>query len=418
MICSNRRLDRVGGDSARIAGCRSVLGAVLVACAISGKCPAEEKKVSAGPASRWAQIEAVFGAVNLDGTLRLSFPMGTSRALEQLGIRLELQHAVGTDAEGRGRSEWRLQGLQSSLAPVARTWLRWQPPAGAPVNFERAKVTRRLTDAGSARWLIRESGPAECEIRSRDGKAWRYRRGLLVGCEHPALGVLRITTQGAWITSIERTDAAPGDTLLFKAGYDESGRLTGWQIGSEKPNRLTWVDSRLIGWRRSDDSELRVDYRDGLVSGISESGKPARSFAWRENPGHDRGDSRWAAPVHLASDEANSYSYGLSSKGFLLKREEHSGGVVTTTVFNPRRNRLEQKGGGTQSLVVFHRGKEGAALQRIEIDGEVVERYAYDEGGQLVSLQRQGEPERSLSYDESGRLMGLEVKAPPAPPSL
>lgn len=371
----------------------------------------EEKKAPPWESTQWTQIEAALGAVSLDGTLRLNLPLGASTALKQLGVRLELEHRIETDAVGWARSEWRLKGLQSSLVPTGRTQLRWQPLAGAPVKFERAKIGRRLTNAGSPSWLIRELAPGEHEIRSLDGRAWRYRRGALVSAEHPTLGQLRFSTQGAWITRIEQTDTPTGAPPLLQAGYDDCGRLVSWQVGTEKPQQLMWSeDGHLTTWRRVDGSETQLRYRDSLLSEVLEPGKLRQHFIWGENPGYGRGDSRWAAPVYLASDGVNDYSYKLTSKGFVMKRTELGKEAVTTTVFNPRRRRLSQQTGGFNFLVVFRNGSGGSALERIEVGGEIMEKYIYDEHGQLTGIQRHGEEERSLSYDESGRLMALEEK--------
>lgn len=369
----------------------------------------DEKEAPAWESTQWSRIEAVTGRMNLDGTLRLSFPLSTSVALKQLGIRFELEHRVETDATGRARSGWRVRGLQSSLAPEGRTQLRWQPLAGAPVKFERVKIGRRLADAGSARWLIRELDPVEFEIRSLDGWAWRYRQGVLVGAEHPALGRLRFASQGAWITRIEQTDTALGEPPLLQASYNDQGCLISWQVGTERPQQLSWSeDGHLTSWRRADGSEMRLRYHDNLVSEVMEPGKPPQHFTWSENPGYDRGDSRWAAPVHLASDGANNYSYELTSKGFVMNRTELSRGDVTTTVLNPRRRRVSQQTGGFNFLVLFRNGPGGSALERVEKDGETMEQYLYDEHDRLIGIRRHGEGERTLRYDEAGRLMALE----------
>ncbi len=373
----------------------------------------EGKKAPAWESTQWTRIEAATGLMNLDGTLRLSFPLGASDALKQLGVRFELEHRIETDATGRPCSDWRIRGLQSSLAPTGRTQLRWQPLAGAPVKFERSKIGRKLADAGSIRWLIRELAPGELELRSLDGRAWRYKQGVLTGAEHPVLGQLRFASQGTWITRIEQTDTPVGEPPLLQARYDDCGRLISWQVGAEKPQQLIWSeDGCLTDWRRADGSEVRLRYRDNLLSEILERGKPPQLFTWGENPGHVRGDSRWAAPVHLVSDGASDYTYELTSKGFVMQRTERAKRAVTTTTFNPRRRRLKQQTEGFHFLVVFRSGPGGSALERIEIGGEIMEKYLYDARGQLTGIQRHGEGERTLNYDESGRLMALEENSP------
>lgn len=393
---------------------RTIISLLLFTSVVAAQ--AEAKNPPALAVSKWTQIEAATGLMNPDGTLRLSFPLGASDALKQLGVRFELEHRIETDAVGHARSVWRPKGLQSCLVHAGRTHLLWQPLAGAPVKFERAKIGRGLADAGSARWLIRESAPGEYEIRSLDGRAWRYKQGVLAGSEHPALGQLLFSTQGAWITRIEPTDTPVGEPPLLQARYDDSGRLVSWQMVAEKPQQLIWSeDGHLTGWQRADGSEVRFTYRDNLLRGVAEPGKPPQLFTWRGNPGYGRGDSRWAAPVHLASDGTDTYAYELTSRGFVLQCRETATGKETITIFNPRRRRLEQRADGGSFMVTFRGGVASrGALERIETaEGEILEEYRYDERGQLVEIKRKGEPGRTLGYDESGRLMALEEMGMP-----
>jgi len=388
----------------------------LLGLAVGPPVMAEEKKPAPSPlTTRWTQIEAATGRMNLDGTLRLNFPMGESSELKQLGVHCELEHRIETDAQGGARSVWRINGLQSCLVPSGRDQLLWQPLAGPPVKFERAKIGRALSEAGSPRWRIREAGSDDYEIRSLDGRAWHYAHGGLVSAYHPALGDLRFETRGAWVTAIRRVDAVINASPLIAASYDENGRLASWVMGAEKPQRLTRSETgQLQTWQRADGSEVRFTYRDSLLCEVAEPGKPEKRFAWVENPGHERGDSRWAAAVHLASDGEDRYMYELTSQGFVLRRTNATGGEILT-VFNPRRHRLEQRKNGETLIVAFHSGIAGmTALERIQTgQGEILEDYRYDEHDQLVAVKRQGERERLLSYDESGRLMTLEESGVP-----
>lgn len=388
---------------------------LVLAGALAGR--ADEKNPAPAPLpSLWTRIEAATGLMNLDGTLRLSFPMGTSAALKQLGVRFELEHRIETDAIGEARSIWRIKGLQSCLVPTGRDHLLWQSLTGTPVRFERTKIGRALAAAGSTRWLIRESASGEYEIRSLDGRAWRYRQGVLMSAEHPDLGQLSFSTQGAWITRIEQTDTSMGAPPLLQARYDEAGRLASWQVGAEKPQQLIWSrEGQLTAWQRADDSEVKFSYHDNLLSRLEEPSKPPRQLTWDENSSYERGDSRWTAPVHLASDGTDTYSYKLTSRGFAMGRQENLTGRETITIFNPRRRQLEQRTVGESFVVTFRGGIVGrGVLERIATGkGEILEDYRYDENGQLVAVKRKGEPERLLSYDESGRLMALEERVEP-----
>ena len=392
---------------------RWLLAVVLVTGLVAR---ADEKKPEPAPApSRWGQIEAAMGAMSPDGTLRRRFSLGESAELKALGVRLEMEHRVETDAWGRARSAWRVRGLQTSLAPTGREHLLWQPPAVAAVKFERAQIGRALSAAGASRWRIREAAPGEFEVRSLDGQGWGYAQGNLVSAFHPALGELRCTTQGGWITTIRRAENGSDEPPLLAARYDDNGQFIGCVIGGQRPQSFIMNEnSQLQSWLRADGAEVRFAYRDGLLSEIAEPGQPVRTYAWKENPGYERGDARWAAPVHLAADEANTYNYDVAQQGFVMRRRENVTGRETVTIYNPRRRRIEQQSGGETLLATFRGGTLGrGALERI-VDGrgELLEDYRYDGRGQLVKVVRKGEPERAISYDEAGRVFSFEEVSP------
>jgi YD repeat-containing protein len=388
------------------------LNVVVIAwLALAAPLRAEEKKAWSPQSPVWSQIEAAMGSVGLDGTLRLSYPLADSNELKALGLRCALVHAIEQDANGRARIVWRFTGLQSYLVPEGRDKLRWQPPGGAVVRFERAKIGRALAEAGPQRWLIRESAPGEYEIRALDGRAWRYAQGLLVAAEHPAFGGFRFITSGGLIREIRRVDAAGATKLLLQAEYDNNARVVHLVVGQTSRHSFTWNESdQLVAWRRTDGLEVKFTYRDGLLQKVAIPGQPTQRFAWEENPGWSRGDSKWPAPVHLATDARRDYSCDLSSNGLVSRARELASGEETVTVFNPLLSRLEQRSGNGIRVVWFRKNLAGrGALQRIENGaGEVLEEYHFDGQGQLVAITRQGEPARNLSYDESGRLMGIE----------
>lgn len=350
------------------------------------------------------------GRISADGSLRLKFSLGESTELRQFGVQCALEHVVETDAEGRARSGWRFVGLKSCLVPEGRDSLLWHPLAGASVRFERAKIERSFSAAGATRWVIRECAADDYEIRAPDGRSWRYGHGQLIKIFHPALGELRCEGRGAWITVLRRNDAA---APLLVADYDENGRLISCTMEKGKAQHFAWNDlGQLSSWQRSDDAVVRFGYRDDLLCSVVGPGKSSQHFTWEANPGYERGDSRWAAPAHLASDETSSYTYELTHKGFVMHRREHDTGRDTVTIFNPRRYRLEQKADGQSLIVIFRKAASiRGAIERIQTgDGEVLEAYRYDERGQLVGMKRKGEPERELTYDETGRLMAMNER--------
>lgn len=362
--------------------------------------------------TRWTEIEGEIGAASLDGTLRFSDTLGTSRELGQLGLRLEIEHKVETDAWGRARSRWVVKGLQSYLVPSGRERLRWQAPSGGAQWFDRKKIGRALSNAGPNRWLIRQLATERYEIRSSDGQVYCYDRGRLVRIEHPMFGSLEVATQGTWITRIEQSDAPPEKAVLLQADYSEAGNLLTLQIGDQKVQRLTWSEAGdLSAWAHSDGRQTHYKYEAHLLSDISESERPSHVVRWAENPGYGRGDSRWAAPVHLRSWGPESYDYEITQHGFVLSRRKEDGQKIVT-VFNPRRFRLEQNANGQRFVVKFRSQTQGrGALERIETgEGKILEEYQYDNTGRLLSVKKEGKPVMNFDYDDSGRLISVEGK--------
>ena len=203
---------------------------------------------------------------------------------------------------------------------------------------------------------------------------------------------------------------------LLEVSYDANARPVSLRIGSNSADAFHWNnDGLLTSWERSSGGTVAFAYEDRVLSKISEPDRAPRHFAWGENPGYARGDSRWRYPIHLQSDGESRYSCALASKGYVIHRKQVSTGVETTTIFNPRRLRLEQRTGGEVLIVTFQRGSDGVTkLERIENgEGVILEEYLYDNSGQLVNIIRKGEPVRKLTYDATGRLMDIvEVELP------
>jgi hypothetical protein len=357
-VCAAKEIRAVAAPAAMVR-------AILLASSVVGF--AAEPLFSQGPAkpaTRWLEIEAATGAVNLDGTLRLNFKLGDTPELKALGLPVELRHGLETDPYGRARSVWQVRGLQSSLVPFGRERLRWRSLSGESSEFERAKIGRAFGVAGASRWLIRETVGGGHEIRAGDGRTWRFRNGLPVGVEDPALGAFDFLTQGALIREIRPAGGFGPATPLVVAVYDEAGQILSLKIGAGGEQRFQWTNGELKSWQRPDGEWVHFTYRDNLLTTVAEPARPLRTLAWEENAGHLRGDSRWAAPAHLAADGAANYDYTLSSAGFTSRRRPQVGGEVVT-IFNPRRRRLEQYVGEEKWVVTFRGGAIGrGALEK------------------------------------------------------
>jgi len=391
---------------------------VFFAFLVSSLCA--EERVS--PTTRWTEIEARLGEMQLDGSLKYRVSLGGSAGLVSLGIRLSVEHVITTDENGGARSGWRFWGLQTSLVPSGHKLLRWKSPMGLTVDFERARIGPAFSHAGARavdQWLIRETSAGCYEIHSPEGVSWRYESGRLVEIEHPALGKLCVSTQGGWITRIEPSEAVEGAGSLLEAAYSDDGHLLKLQVGDQAEQEFTWNEGQLIAWRNAAGETLSWSYVDGLLSQISEPGRPAREVRWRENEGFGRGDSRWPLPVHLAAVDNEHYHYALTSRGFVLTREtcleDRVRAWVLRTRFNPLRYRLEQWGNGESLVVTFRKHSPGrGAVERIETaNGEVLEEYRYDREGRLIGVRKQGELPLDFHYDDLGRL--IEVEGEPVP---
>ena len=363
------------------------------------------------PKSRWAEIEAATGQMALDGSLRCRFSLGETREMRLLRLRLELEHQITTDAFGHAQSSWIVRGVRTSLAPIGRTHLLWVPPSGPQLKFELAKIGRALSDAGPARWRIREARPAVYEIRADDGISWTYQNGRLVRATHPALGELAAKTQGGYITELRLADAAPGAPPLLKADFDSTGALMTLCLSGHKPHQFAYgPDGHLESWTSEDGAAMHFTYSGKLLAAFDGHGMQEQ-LSWAANPGYGRGDSRWPSPVHLASDNENRYEFDMESRGFVLRRTEIATGRRVLTYFNPRRSRVEQMIGNDGTIVTFRRS--GAARGRLEQiqdrQGVILEEYGYDDAGQLALIRRKGEPERRLTYDDLGRLMDIST---------
>jgi len=367
------------------------------------------------PTTRWTEIEERMGEIQLDGSLNYRRSLGNSEALALLGLHLGMEHVVDVDEAGRGRSGWRFLGLQTSLAPSGRERLRWKALMGPTVDFARAEIGAAFSQAGRSRtgqWLIRTTVEGGHEIHSPEGISWRYEAGRLVEIAHPVLGRLRVSTQGAWVTRIERSEGADGAGFLLEAVYSDEGHLLKLQVGGQAGQEFIWSEGQLLAWRNAAGETLNWRYSDGLLAQISGPGQAAREIRWRENKGFGRGDSRWALPVHLAAVDDVNYSYTLTNRGFVLTRETsaESGVRVVKTRFNPLRYRLEQWANGESLMVRFRKRSPGrGAVERIETaSGEVLEEYRYDAEGRLVGVRKLGEPPWDFRYDHLGRLIKVE----------
>jgi len=363
--------------------------------------------------TRWTQIEAAMGEMQLDGSLKYGHSLGGSEGLGLLGIHLSVEHIISVDEAGRARSGWRFLGLQTSLVPSGRDVLRWKSLTGAVVDFERAAIGPAFSHAGAADWVIREiSTGAGYEIHSPEGVSWQYEAGRLVKIEHPVLGRLQVSTQGAWITRIEHSEEPEGASPLLEAVYSDGGRLLKLRVGEQAEQKFTWEGTELVAWPGAEGACVRWSYRGGLLSQISEPNGRLREIHWRANTGFGRGDSRWALPVHLAAIDGDYYHYKLTSRGFVLTRETSAESAVRVvrTRFNPLRYRLEQWAGGELLIVTFRSRSLGrGAVERIEnAAGEILEEYRYDAEGRLIGVRTRGEPPLDFHYDDLGRLIEAE----------
>ena len=156
----------------------------------------------------------------------------------------------------------------------------------------------------------------------------------------------------------------------------------------------------------------------GLLVGIGGPGRSARRFSWKPNAGAARGDSLWPAPVHLATDDANTFSYGLSARGFIIDVHQAAPGGDRRVVFNPVRRRLEYRGSREKLVVTFLPGTAGRSpVGQVEDGcGGLLESYRYGADGRVLAVTRRSEPGFNASAGGPGVEARLEDAGPPETP--
>jgi YD repeat-containing protein len=363
----------------------------------------------------WTEIQENLGGIQLDGLPSLQYSLGESNDLKLMGLNLELVHNIAVDAYGRPRSVWHITNLRSSLSPGDRGSLVWKPLTGGDIKFDRKRIKAKLTKSDDGNWYIRKLVSGDYEIRSLDGRTWRYKKGVLASGGHPVLGTLSFTTLGAKVCSIKSFHESPSKSLL-DVRYDAEAQPIQLRIGSNEANTIRWDEAGyLISWEGAEGKTVTFTYNNGLLASVTESGRPTSYFTWAENKGYDRWGALWRAPVHLSSDHDSSYEYKLRHKGFIIHRIQKSSDKEIVTVFNPRRKRLEQRTDEMEYIVTFcSQENNPMALHRIENgEGEVLEEYLYNDRELLEAVRQKGKPERRLVYDDSDRLMDLiQIKSP------
>lgn len=363
----------------------------------------------------WTEIQRNLDGIQPDGLPSLRFTLGESNELKIIGINLELVHDIEVDAYGRPRSIWLITNLQSSLSSGGRDSFIWKPVTGGNINFDMKGIQHKLTKSDDGNWYIRKLASGDYEIRSLDGHTWKYKKGVLIGGEHPLFGALNFTTLGAKLCSIKRRDDSQAKPLI-EVVYDAGAHPISLRIGTDEANLFNWDEAGyLTSWKGAKGKTVTFTYNNGLLASVTESGKQTRLFSWSENKGYERWGTLWRAPVHLTSDDDSNYKYIFRHKGFIITRTQKADAKEIVTIFNPRRKRLEQHTGKMEYIVTFcTQANKSMIPQRIEDGkGEVLEEYQYNDRGLLISIKQEGKPEQKLVYDDSDRLMDIvQVKSP------
>lgn len=389
-----------------------IIGLIMYTSIFSSAASEYKKQSPPSYSKHLREIERNMGLVRPNGLPDLEFPIETSDILELLGVRLGLRHVIISDAYGNYRSTWKISGLQSALTPRARGKLVWTQLSSQSITFDIDDIGPSLSHAGQTNWLIRKPSAMRYDIRAPDGRIWRYLNGYIETIRHPLLGEVKFDTRGAMVRRIHPPTSLVGEAPLLKVTYDTFGRPRSLAVGERVVSIFEWSDRQQLSlWQSSESGRVTFSYKEGLLTKVVTPNVATRWFKWAINGGHERGDSRWPAALHLAEDNENCYSYTLSHEGYRIARFDKDSGFESVTLFNPRRQRLEQKIGQSRLIASFiSLDDRTTVLSKIEDgEGQILEQYTYDELGRLVGIERRGEPKQRLSYSQSGRLISVEV---------
>jgi hypothetical protein len=278
------------------------------------------------------------GSIALDGTLSLSYDLGGSE-LRLLGARYQLVHAISLDEFGQPQSEWIFDGLKCFLAMDDEGFVVLVLPARSPL---------RLSDNGKNQPARPNSNWntfwPECDISTSDGITWHFSRGLLRAVRSPILGQLTVETKGGLISKVSTVADGIRPHVLLDAEYDRNMHLVRLLLGDAPPNQFSWNrDGQLSKWIHPDGTESIFTYNSRLLVELKNPNGETQHFRWAKNRGANRSDSRWNTPVHLAAMNLETYSYELTSLGFLISRNIYGRERTRIwTLYNPRTHQLQQ----------------------------------------------------------------------------
>lgn len=279
-------------------------------------------------------LDALLSHVGLDGTLRAYYQTYDSDIFHYLRTTCLVNHGIGLSYDGKCYSRWFLAGLNTYVVPSGRTHWKWQPMNGQPPGlFNKDVLGPEFPKHTPGRTVMRLCRENELEIRTPDGIVWAYKSGILVRINVPGFGVVQVECKGNLISSLRlEGEEQPEVHVQYD---DELHPVAMYQFGT-LVTKFNWGNGgELLGWTRVGGPTFSCTYTDNLIDTITVSTGERADITWAYNPGWQRGDSRWLAPMHISKFGDEKYSFKVDQRGFNFLIEKGVPAKLIALIYNP-----------------------------------------------------------------------------------
>lgn len=359
------------------------------------------------------EAQLMIEGVRIDGSLDLSFDLGSWSLGPRESLPLRIVHGLKRDFAGHVYSDLAITGLAGCAVPADRLHTRCLLPGDYEVRFANHPLGTAFQGVGPG-VLARRPTPKLLEIALASGWRWVFENGSPVAGAGPNLLRLDCEAQGAKITHL-RASRVGGMVGELTAQYDNLGALKDLKYGNRR-HRFIFTGPRhqLSEWISIVDGQERrihFEYSDEVLMRAIDGETVLKKITWEEVPGGRTSDSEWPAPLRVATLGRLRFKYELNYKGYALWGEDVPAGTQHKRTFNPTLGTIEVVENGELLRRVFfgaNRGRPDAGkVTRVEnARREVAVKYAYDAFGRVSSFWSGGEGEKNrldFTYDQNGR---------------
>lgn len=392
---------------------RSIGWLLLFAVGVTAACAQPDPDLAKYAQPPTVESLVTIDGVRIDGSLALSFDLGSLRLGSLADFPFHLDHRLETDYGRATRSVWDIPELYGVIAPAGRDALRWRLFGLGEVIVPAVRPGPKYYPVGMG-YLMQRTANGDFSFRNALGWEWVYRDWTLVVGHGPNGLELEFQVQGGRISSMtaERFHIAAGN---MEARYDELGRLSRLRIGVRVHEFEYEADSsRLCTWVANAENNpaiVRFTYTSELLSGVQEGSAALKTFGWIDLPEGKQSDCKWPHSVAIGRTERFSLAYDHGTLGYGLSAHPTAAGTVKSVTLNNHKGiAMIKEDGAVVRRLYFGaiRGEpEAGRLTRVEDGaGKVVERYEYDAQGRVVRAWPEGGTCVDFTYDRDGFLVG------------